>query len=99
MVGLMLLPLAPLVFPARPVTPFIAVNMILFALLNSGLAFLLDYRLIADIAPTKVLTVSVLMPEFRTIWAALFLGEVVTTPMIVGCTLILGGTVLVVVRR
>jgi drug/metabolite transporter (DMT)-like permease len=73
--------------------------MVLFALLSSGMAFLLYFRLIADIGPTRSLTVTFLMPAFTMIWAALFLGETVTIVMILGCGLILGGTALVVMRR
>jgi len=94
-----LLPFAPLAPSPGPVTLFVVVNMILFALLSSGVAFLLYYRLIADIGPTKALTVTFLMPAFTMIWASLFLGEVVTASMIIGCALILGGTALVVGRR
>lgn len=99
MAGLLLLPLAVLTPSPGPVTPLIAVNMIAFALLSSGVAFLLYYRLIADIGPTKSLTVTFLMPAFTMIWAALFLGEAISVVMIVGCGLILAGTGLVVLRR
>lgn len=99
MAGLLLLPLTPLTPSPGPVTPFIAVNMIAFALLSSGVAFLLYYRLIADIGPTKSLTVTFLMPAFTMIWAAVFLGETITAVMIAGCGLILAGTALVVLRR
>ncbi len=99
MAGLLLLPLTPLAPPPGPVTAFIAVNMIFFALLSSGVAFLLYFRLIADIGPTKSLTVTFLMPAFTMIWAGLFLGEMVTILMIMGCGLILAGTALVVMRR
>lgn len=99
MAGLLLLPLTPLAPPPGPVTPLIAVNMIVFALLSSGVAFLLYYRLIADIGPTKSLTVTFLMPAFTMLWAALFLGEAITAVMISGCGLILAGTGLVVLRR
>ena len=99
MAGFMLLPFTPLAPPPGPLTLFIAMNMILFALLSSGVAFLLYYRLIADIGPTKALTVTFLMPAFTMIWAALFLGETITAVMIVGSTFILAGTGLVVVRQ
>jgi len=99
MAGLLLLPFTPLAPPPGPVTPFIAVNMILFALLSSGLAFLLYYRLIADVGPTKALTVTFLMPAFTMLWAALFLAETITMVMILGCALILAGTALVVVGK
>jgi len=99
MAGLILLPFTLLGPPPVTVTFFIAVNMIVFALLSSGVAFLLYYRLIADIGPTRSLTVTFLMPAFTMVWAALFLGEVVTGPMIIGGGMILGGTGLVVLRR
>jgi len=99
MAGLLLLPFTPLAPPPGPVTPFIALNMILFALLSSGLAFLLYYRLIADVGPTKALTVTFLMPAFTMLWAALFLAETITMVMILGCALILAGTALVVVGK
>lgn len=99
MAGLLLLPLTPFAPPPGPVTLFIAVNMILFALLSSGVAFLLYFRLIANIGPTKALTVTFLMPAFTMIWAAVFLGETITAVMIVGSACILTGTALVVVRR
>jgi drug/metabolite transporter (DMT)-like permease len=73
--------------------------MILFALLSSGVAFLLYFRLIANIGPTKALTVTFLMPAFTMIWAGLFLSEEITAVMIVGCALILLGTAMVVVRK
>ncbi len=97
--GLLLLPLTPLAPPPGPVTALVVINMILFALLCSGLAFLLYFKLIADIGPTKSMTVTFLMPAFTMLWAAIFLGEVVTLSMLLGCALIICGTGLVVMRR
>ena len=57
---------------------------------------MLYYRLIADIGPTRALTVAFLMPVFGMLWGALFLGETITLPMIAGCALIVGGTIAVV---
>lgn len=97
--GLLLLPLTPLMPPPGPVTMAVALNMLAFALLCSGWAFLLYFRLIADVGATKALTVTFLMPAFTMIWSALFLGEAVTLEMILGCVLILCGTGLVVVPK
>ncbi len=99
MAGLLLLPLVPLAPPPGPVTALVVINMILFALLCSGLAFLLYFKLIADIGPTKSMTVTFLMPAFTMLWAAIFLGEAVTLSMLAGCGLIICGTALVVVRN
>lgn len=97
--GLLLLPLTPILPVPGPVTLAVALNMLAFALLCSGWAFLLYFRLIADVGATKALTVTFLMPAFTMIWSALFLGEAVTLEMILGCALILCGTGLVVVPR
>jgi drug/metabolite transporter (DMT)-like permease len=58
----------------------------------------LYYRLIADVGPTRALTVAFLMPAFGMVWGALFLGETITVPMIAGCALIIGGTAAVLRR-
>ena len=96
MAGLLLLPFVPFAPAPGPITLLVPVNMILFAVSCSAVAFLLYFRLIADIGPTKALTVTFLMPAFTMIWAAIFLSEGVTASMIFGCALILGGTGLVV---
>lgn len=95
--GVALLPatlLAPLP-PLAAFTPSILLNMAGLALLCSALAYLLYYRLIADIGPTRALTVTFLIPPFGMLWGALFLGETITWPMIAGCLLVLAGTGLV----
>jgi drug/metabolite transporter (DMT)-like permease len=99
MAGLLLLPFIPFAPAPGPITLLVAVNMILFAVSCSAVAFLLYFRLIADIGPTRALTVTFLMPAFTMVWAAIFLNEGVTASMIFGCALILGGTGLVIGRR
>jgi drug/metabolite transporter (DMT)-like permease len=73
--------------------------MLALALLCSGVAYLLYFRLIADLGPTRALTVTFLMPVFGIIWAILFLGEKITSSMILGCFFILVGTGLVLLTR
>jgi drug/metabolite transporter (DMT)-like permease len=55
----------------------------------------LYFRLIVDIGPAKALTVTFLIPIFGVMWGALFLGEQITFSELVGCTIILVGTSLV----
>ncbi|MFH1143297.1 MAG: DMT family transporter [Candidatus Eisenbacteria bacterium] len=74
------------------VTPALAGNVLTLALLCSAIAYLLYFRLIADIGPTKSLTVTFLMPAFGMVWGAIFLHEAITPAMIAGCALILLGT-------
>lgn len=93
--GLILLPFIPFFPPTGEINLSIVMNVLGLALLCSAVAYLLYYRLIADLGPTKALTVTFLMPIFGMIWGAVFLDEVITSNMILGCGLILIGTILV----
>jgi len=90
--GLVLVPLMPIVPPSGAITPFVVANVLGLALVCSSIAYVLYYRLIADVGPTRALTVAFLMPAFGMVWGALFLGETITLPMIAGCALIIAGT-------
>jgi len=68
---------------------------ILFAVLCSAVAFLLYFRLVADVGATRALTVTLLMPAFGMLWGRLFLGERITWTMVLGALVILAGTFLV----
>ena len=94
--GIVLLPLVPFAPVRGEITPVVVANVLGLALLCSAVAYLLYYRLIADIGPTRALTVAFLMPVFGMTWGALLLGETITWPMIAGCALIVGGTFAVV---
>ena len=94
--GAVLLPLLPFAPVRGEITAAVVANVLGLALLCSAIAYLLYYRLIADIGPTRALTVAFLMPLFGMAWGALLLGETITWPMIVGCALIVGGTFAVV---
>ena len=59
------------------------------------IAYLLYFRLVASIGPTKLSTVTYIIPVFGTAWGAIFLGEPVTRGMIAGLALILVSVVLV----
>jgi drug/metabolite transporter (DMT)-like permease len=90
--GLVLLPVLPFAPPPGPITPLIVANVLGLALVCSSIAYVLYYRLIADVGPTRALTVAFLMPAFGMLWGALLLAETITWPMIAGCALIVGGT-------
>ena len=95
----MLLPAVPFAMPAAPVTSTIVANVLGLALVCSSIAYVLYYRLIADVGPTRALTVAFLMPVFGMIWGAVLLGETITLWMIAGCALIISGTVAVLRQR
>lgn len=62
------------------------------ALLCTGIAYVLFFRLIAAIRPARAITVTFLVPAFAMVWAAWFLDEPVTPAMLAVCALILLGT-------
>ena len=63
-------------------------------IVSTGLAYILYFRLIANIGPTKAITVTYLVPAFAMIWGVLLIDELVTADMIVGCLIIFFGTAL-----
>ena len=69
--------------------------MLALGLVCGAIAYLLYFRLIADIGATRALTVTYLIPVFGVLWGALFLGEALTLPMLAGGVLVILGTVLV----
>ncbi|MBI3727664.1 MAG: EamA family transporter [Burkholderiales bacterium] len=57
-------------------------------LICTALAYILYFRLIADIGPVKSLTVTFLIPPFGVLWGALFLNESITLAHLMGGVLI-----------
>jgi drug/metabolite transporter (DMT)-like permease len=64
------------------------------ALLCTGVAYLMFFRLIARLGPSRAISVTFLIPVFGVLWGTLFLGEAVTGAMMAGCAVILVGTAL-----
>jgi drug/metabolite transporter (DMT)-like permease len=62
--------------------------------LCTGLAFVMYYRLIASIGPSRAVTVTYLVPLFGVAWAWLLLGEPLTLTMGVAGAMILGSVAL-----
>jgi len=87
--------LLPFDLPALAPSPFIIANLIAFGILASGVAFILYFRLMADIGPTRALTVTFLIPLFAALWGLVFLGEALGAGAVAGGALILAGTALV----
>jgi drug/metabolite transporter (DMT)-like permease len=97
--GLALLPVAAMSPVHGPITATIVINVLLLALLGSAVAYMLYFRLIADVGPTRAMTVTFLMPAFGMLWGWLFLDETITLPMLAGTALIVAGTAAVVRKR
>jgi drug/metabolite transporter (DMT)-like permease len=69
-------------------------SVVVLALLCTGVAYLLFFRLIAHVGAPRAITVTYLIPVFAVLWGALFLREEITLPMAAGCVVILVGTAL-----
>ncbi|HEY7240243.1 MAG TPA: DMT family transporter [Burkholderiales bacterium] len=88
-----------LLAPAALATPLpqapgllIALNVVGLAVASTAYAFLLYFRLIANVGPTRALTVTFLIPLFGVLWGVAFLGEPLSSNMLLGGMLILAGT-------
>lgn len=66
----------------------------LLAVLCTGLAYLMYFRLIAHIGASNTMAVTFLIPAFAVLWGWLFLAEPLTGAMAAGCAVILLGTAL-----
>ena len=66
----------------------------LLAVLCTGLAYLMYFRLIAHVGASNAIAVTFLIPAFAVLWGWLFLAEPLTGAMAAGCVVILIGTAL-----
>ena len=96
--GLLLAPFIALAPPAAAPTPLVAASMLALGLVCGAIAYLLYFRLVADIGATGALTVTYLIPVFGVLWGALFLGEAVPLFTLAGAGLVILGTVLVLMQ-
>jgi drug/metabolite transporter (DMT)-like permease len=93
--ALFLAPLLAVYPPSALPSGVVLANLLGLAILASAVAYLLYFRLIADLGGTRALTVTYLIPVFGVLWGALFLGESLPPGLLGGGALILAGTVLV----
>jgi drug/metabolite transporter (DMT)-like permease len=93
--AVVLIPLLPLAPPLAAPSALVLANVLALALLASGVAFVLYFRLIADVGATRALTVTYLIPLFGILWGWLFLNEALPPSALGGGALILAGTILV----
>jgi drug/metabolite transporter (DMT)-like permease len=68
----------------------------LLALLCTGVAYILFFRLMKRVGPTNTISVTFLIPVFGLLWGWIFLGETLSTGMALGCLVVLLGTALAV---
>ena len=93
--GLLLIPLMVTHWPEVPPSPVAWLAAVLLAVLCTGLAYVLYFRLIGRVGASNAMTVTFLIPAFAVLWGALFLGETLSATMVGACAVILLGTALV----
>lgn len=93
--AILLLPLTVAFWPDTPPSARAWFALIAMGIASTGVAYILYFRLIANVGPAKAITVAYLIPAFAVIWGALILDETVTALMIIGCLIIFLGTALV----
>jgi len=79
-------------WPATPPSAAAWGTAAVLAVLCTGVAYLLYFRLIAHIGAANAIAVTFLIPAFAVLWGWLFLGEPLTPAMALGCAVILLGT-------
>lgn len=89
-----LLPFALAAWPEAPVPLRAWGAVVLLAVASTAIAYVLYFRLIANVGPTRAIAVTFLIPAFGVFWGRVVLGEPVTPHMIAGAALVLGGTAL-----
>lgn len=94
MASIMLAPFALATLPATMPSTHAWLNAIALAVGGTGIAYILYFKLIADIGPAKAITVAYLVPLFGIVWGILFLHEHLSAQTIFGGVMILLGVAL-----
>ncbi|HML80678.1 MAG: DMT family transporter [Betaproteobacteria bacterium] len=81
-------------WPAHAVQGDIWAAVVALGVLCTGLAYVVYFRLVAQVGAAYAASVTFLIPVFGMLWGALFLQEAVTGAMLAGCAIILAGTAL-----
>jgi drug/metabolite transporter (DMT)-like permease len=93
--AVVLLPLVPIV-PVRSAPDAVDVACVLtLALASTSVAYLLYFRLLAELGATGGMTVIFVVPVFGVLWGALFLGETIHLATIAGGAVILASVWLI----
>jgi drug/metabolite transporter (DMT)-like permease len=91
---LILLPLAIWNWPEQPVSVASWTATLVLALVCTGAAYVLFFRLVATVGPTGATSVTFLVPVFGMVWGLLLLDEPITARVLLGAGIILAGTAL-----
>jgi drug/metabolite transporter (DMT)-like permease len=92
---LLIAPAVPFAPPAATPTLAVALAVLALGVVCSGIAYLLYFRLVADLGAASALTVTFLVPVFGVLWGHVILGEPVGWNTAVGALVVIVGTALV----
>lgn len=81
-------------WPSTPPSPTAWGAVVSLAVLCTGVAYAMYFRLIARLGPANAITVTFLIPVFGILWGWLFIDEKITSAMMAGCAVIVVGTAL-----
>ena len=90
--ALFLLPVVPFTLPTGFPDPGVILSVLALSLLCTSVGYLIYFKLIISIGPTKTLTVTFLAPVFGVLWGTIFLGEALNLSTIIGFAVILLGS-------
>ncbi|MCQ9618182.1 DMT family transporter [Paenalcaligenes niemegkensis] len=92
--GIMLAPFAWWLWPDTSISAGAWGSALTLSLLCTGLAYLIFYRLLANVGGAKTVTVTFLVPPFGVLWGVLLLGEKLSFQVVGGTAVVLLGTLL-----
>jgi len=91
---LMLLPLSVFFIPEVLPSATAIGSVLLIGIICTGVAYVLFFRLIAQLGPAKAISVTYLIPAFGILWGGIFLAESISLMMLIGAGVILFGVAL-----
>lgn len=91
-----LLPLTIWFWPVAPITNIAWGSVVVISVFSTAIAYLMFFRLIASIGPTRAITVTFIIPLFGCLFGALILGEQITLGMVGAGLVVLFGTAMAV---
>lgn len=92
--AILLLPLAIFTWPDTPISNIAWASAVAVAILCTGIAYIIFFRLITRVGSAKTITVTFLVPLFGIFWGAAVLSEALTISVLLGAGIVLLGTLL-----